>query len=323
MTTLNIVFIVLGALLFGVTVFGIVLALLPKRREKQTAGQLGNALESVGFEPGVEEEEEVQKTKVPSLIMRLVGYSRQFTGKPWFDNLVRLATKPERVHILQQKMDRAGWGFLFTPKEFIGAQIIGAIGLTIIGLAYLLIFEVEWYWWLALLILPLIGYRLTEANLTRQIEERQRRIQLDLPRATDILAVAVDAGLTLDKAIELYCERFTGPLAQEFGKVQDDLKVGKRRREALRAMSERTGVADVELLISAILQAERFGVPVAQVLLTQSADLKVRRNQYLREQTLKAPVKMLLPMTIFILPALLCVMLGPLILQFMRGESFF
>ena len=115
---------------------------------------------------------------------------------------------------------------------------------------------------------------------------------------------------------------FIGPLGNEFSRVRHELEIGKRRREVLADMAERIDLDDVSLLISAILQAEHFGVPIAQVLRSQSTTLKIRRNQLIREQIQKAPVNMVIPIAIFILPAILIIILGPLVIQFAKGNIF-
>lgn len=161
-----------------------------------------------------------------------------------------------------------------------------------------------------------------EARITSRIESRQTQIKIELPGAVDILKVSVDAGLTLNRAIALYVERFPGAVAQELTQVQNEIAIGRPRSEALRDMARRTGMPEVELLISSIVQAERFGVPVAQVLHSQSVDLKLKRSQHFREQAQKAPVKMVVPIALLIMPALLCVLLGPLAIQMMSGGLF-
>jgi len=87
-------------------------------------------------------------------------------------------------------------------------------------------------------------------------------------------------------------------------------------------MVNRVDVEDLRLLVNSILQAERFGVPMAEVLRNQSQELKIRREQYIREQSMKAPVKMLLPLVLLIMPALFCVLLGPIALKIMSGGLF-
>ena len=128
--------------------------------------------------------------------------------------------------------------------------------------------------------------------------------------------------MTFDRAIELYCERFSDPLSYEFRQVLNDIQIGRRRREALVDFAERTDVDEVGQFVTAILQGERFGVPIVQVLGGLSSDLKLQRNQRVREQAAKAPVKMIFPIVMFILPAIMCVLMGPLFMQLLRGELF-
>jgi tight adherence protein C len=163
-------------------------------------------------------------------------------------------------------------------------------------------------------------YFACEASLNRVVRRRQADILAALPAAIDILAIAVAGGATLDAAMDLYCERFRGPLADELRMARQEMALGRARRETLTAIAERCDVEPLRGFISAILQAERFGTPVAHTLRAQSQSIKMQRRQWVQEQLARAPVKMLMPMAGFVLPALLIVLLGPAALQFLLGS---
>jgi len=250
----------------------------------------------------------------------LLRYARRLLGNRYFAGLVDRLAAPERLAHLERRIVKAGGTDKFTAREYLAIKVLAALVLSSAGLLHFLGGNTLG---LALaIILALIGYRLSDMFVTNMIEARQDAIRRALPKATDILVVAVEAGLTFDKAIELYCERFQGPLAQEFEQAREEMKVGRRRRESLTAIVNRVDIEDLRLLVTAILQAERFGVPMAEVLRNQSQELKIRREQYIREQSMKAPVKMLLPLVLLIMPALFCVLLGPVALKIMTGGLF-
>ncbi len=329
-STLTLILMALASITAGGAIYFGTLSVL-SRRGGSLRRTLAEAVAETGYNPEQASEQSEASASVPGILRRLVSYSRQLAKSNLFQAVVNVLAAPSRTEHLRFKLMRAGWLTLFTAQEFVGAQILGALLVAMVVALYALFLtalapeRLQESLGIGLIISvvgALVTYRMVEAFLTARIEQRQKRARLDLPRAVDILVVAVEAGLSLDKAIELYCERFSGPLTDEFRAVQQDILVGRRRREALSGMAERLGLDEVSLLATAILQAERFGVSIAQVLHAQSADLKIRRNQWIREQTLQAPVKMIVPITLFILPAIICVVTGPLIVQFFRNQLF-
>lgn len=320
----TILFLTVGALalLVGCFAFSLVGVYLLVRNVKARDKQLDEAISETGFSPEAYSHSRSENLPVPGYIMRLVNYSQQLAESGWFNRILDMILTREREKHLDLKLTRAGWRFYFDAREFTGAQLIAGGVVTLFSALYIQLFGFSPVYYLALPLATYMGFRLTEARITSNIEARQEKIKLDLPRAVDILSVSVNAGLTLDRAFTLYIERFPGPLSQEFTQMQNEVAIGHRRRDALRGISERTGVPEVHQLISAILQAERFGVSVAQILDSQSTELKLRRNQYIREQTQKAPVQMLLPIALLIMPALLCIVLGPMLIQMLSGGLF-
>jgi tight adherence protein C len=171
-------------------------------------------------------------------------------------------------------------------------------------------------------VVALVAWRLSMVPITNATQQRQARIRGALPKAADIMVVAVEAGLTLDKAMALYAERFHGPLSKEIRRAQEDIRIGLRRSEAFKGAIERVGVDDFSRFLGAITLAERFGVPVAMVLRNQSVELKGLRSQRIRENSMKAPIKMLIPTVALIMPALFIILLGPLAIVVATGGLF-
>jgi len=169
--------------------------------------------------------------------------------------------------------------------------------------------------WLITLFLLYLGYRLPDMWLTFQIDARRDQITRGLPDALDLIVVCVEAGYGLEAAIARVSDATRGPLAEEFAQTLREISLGRPRREALRDMSERSGSPDLQTFIAAILQADQMGVSIADALRVQADAMRVRRRQRAEELIAKAPVKMLLPMTGFIFPALFAVLLGPAMLK--------
>jgi tight adherence protein C len=156
-----------------------------------------------------------------------------------------------------------------------------------------------------------IGYIGPEFWLGERIRARKHRIVKTLPDALDLLTISVRAGLGFDAALAKVVESVKGPLSEEFRRSLAEIRVGKQRRDALRAIIPRTQVPQLTSFIGAILQAEQLGVPIARVLQVQSEQMRIERRQRAEQMAAKAPIKMLFPLVGCILPALFVVILGP------------
>jgi tight adherence protein C len=155
------------------------------------------------------------------------------------------------------------------------------------------------------------GFVLPNQWLTSAVRKRQENVIKKLPDALDLMTVCVDAGLTFDGAMSKVNAKWDDPLSREFGRVVYEIQLGKTRRQALRDMSDRLGVPDVQSFIASVLQADQLGVSIGKVLRIQSDQMRVRRRQRAEERAQQAPVKMLFPMVFLIFPAMFVVLLGP------------
>jgi tight adherence protein C len=159
----------------------------------------------------------------------------------------------------------------------------------------------------------LLGYYLPDLWLRGRENQRRDQVQRALPDAIDLLTISVEAGLGFDAALQRMVEKADNSLTREFGRVIAEMRVGVARRDALRALVERTGVEDLATFVTAIIQAEQLGASIANVLRIQAADMRVRRRQRAEVLAHQAPIKMLFPMVFLIFPPLLIVVLGPAI----------
>jgi tight adherence protein C len=164
----------------------------------------------------------------------------------------------------------------------------------------------------------IIGAAIPDAWLKRKIEQRKMNIQYGLPDAMDLAVIAVEAGLGLDQALLRVGEeiRFAHPdLADELYLRNVEINMGRSRHEAFRNLAERTGVEDLQALVAILIQTDRFGTNVGQALRTFSDSLRTRRRQRAEEQAAKLAIKMIVPMVLFIFPAVFIVMLGPALIN--------
>ncbi|KXG44484.1 type II secretion system F family protein [Tepidibacillus infernus] len=172
------------------------------------------------------------------------------------------------------------------------------------------------------LLLPLVGwilgYLLPIFYLNRKKEERKEAIVRGLPEVLDILTVSVEAGLGFDAALSKVVEKTRGILSDELYKTLQEIKMGKGRREALKALGERTGVEDMIQFVGSIIQADQLGIRIGNVLRVQSEDMRQKRKQRAEEKAMKAPIKILFPLVLFIFPAIFIIILGPAVINIMN-----
>lgn len=168
---------------------------------------------------------------------------------------------------------------------------------------------------LILLAAGLLGYFIPDIFLKIKYISRQDEIRRQLPDVLDLLTVSVEAGLGFDAAIAKVVEKMDGALPKELGRLLQEIKMGKPRREALKDLNDRIGVDGVNNFVSAVIQADHLGVSMGNVLRIQSKDSREKRRQQAQEKAMKAPVKMVLPLVFFIFPTIFIVLLGPAIIQ--------
>ncbi len=215
----------------------------------------------------------------------------------------------ERTH---RKLLLAGLTSSMRAEEFVIAQAAATGLLTVASLAYLVFGHPAARIGLLMVILgPVIGLCLPASWLTRKVTERQGSILKDLPDTLDLLAISVEAGMGFEGALEIVCQHFSSPLAEEFARTLHEMELGLPRRDAFHNLKRRTDVPELSNFVLALLQADALGIPIGRVLKTQATEMRAKRRQWAREKAAKLPVKMLFPLMLFIFPAIMVVVLGP------------
>jgi tight adherence protein C len=169
-------------------------------------------------------------------------------------------------------------------------------------------------WVLGVLWVPLlafVGFTIPNAWLSRRAEARQEQIRRTLADTIDLLTISVEAGLAFDAALLHTRRTMKGPLAEEIGRMLHEMQLGVGRADAMRHLAERNDVEELRSFVLAMVQADVFGVSIANVLRAQSDELRIKRRQHAEERAMKTPVKLLFPMIACILPALLVLVVGP------------
>ncbi len=242
--------------------------------------------------------------------------------KPLFQNfsdtLLKITPK-RKLEALSKRLDKAGllknntvakWLFKKNMFILVCSLIVGV-------LSALLSKNVVKGVALALLFMVVVSY-FFNFYLSSKIESRKNKILKDLPYTLDLITVSVEAGLSFDGAMARVINNISGEICDEFAKSLKEIKMGIERKVALKKMSDRCEVKELSMLITAIIQADELGVSLSTVLRIQAANLREIRKQAAREKAMKAPIKMLFPLILFIFPSIFIIILGPAVINIIK-----
>ena len=213
-------------------------------------------------------------------------------------------------------LEEAGTPYGLNTDRFVFAQLATMAGLVILCVALGLLRDWQTGSTIFLaLVSGVLGIWLPDVWLRSRVSSRQKTIARELPDMLDMLTISVEAGMGFDSALAKLVKNSRGPLAEEFGRVLQEVQAGASRKEALRHLAERIDVPELRAFVASIIQADMFGVSIAHVLRTQASELRLRRRQRAEEDAQRAPVKMVFPLIICILPATMIVILGPAVVR--------
>lgn len=215
-----------------------------------------------------------------------------------------------RVRKLEAKIAQAGLDEKWTLERVISMKILAAVVMFLLFAARL-VTGPTFSGVVLLIAATVIGFFVPNVLIDRQRDDRKEAIRGQIADSIDQLNVMVRAGLGIDAALGRLSQSATGPIAEEFGRVLQDMRFGLARAVAFASMAERVDVPELTGFVSALSHAERLGVPISQTLTIQSQEMRERRRQMAEEKAMKLPVKLLFPMVFFILPVMFIVLLGP------------
>jgi tight adherence protein C len=247
-----------------------------------------------------------------------------FTERVLFPFLARLQglgrrlTPADANDRIRAKLERAGNPPGWTTERVTAGKVVGFAASIIVALLITLAMGLSFLPTLVVVVLASVcGYQAPDFYLYQRAYDRAEKLQKALPDAIDLLTISVESGLGFDAAVQQVARNTQGPLAEEFARVLQEMQIGRGRSEALRSLAERTNLPDIRAFVSAMVQADAFGIPVGQVLRVQSSEIRVKKRQWAEEMAQKVPVKILLPMIFCILPCLFIAVLGPAGIQIM------
>ncbi len=239
---------------------------------------------------------------------RLVGTGRK---------LVRADTAQKLQYRLNVAGNPSGWD----ANRIIGLKVLGLVVFS--GLGFLYIAGQGWPFLRTVIAIALVGafgYVLPNVLLYNAGQKREKLMRNSLPDALDLLTVSVEAGLGFDSAVDRVARNTDGPLSSEFARLLQEMNIGVGRSDAMRAMAERTSLDDLKSFCLAMVQADSLGIPIGRVLRIQSSEMRTKRRQRAEEKAQQVPVRMMIPLVLFILPCLFLVIMGPAGIQ--MAETF-
>jgi tight adherence protein C len=224
----------------------------------------------------------------------------------------RRITGADKAERIRRRLDLAGNPHGWTVDWVLSMKVLSAVILPLIVVIYGFLLSGSLPILLVVAIGAMVlGFFVPDLYLYNKASHRADQIKRSLADAVDLLTISVEAGLGFDAALQQVARNTTGPVAEEFSRVLREMQLGKSRSEALRSMGERSNVDDLNTFVGSMVQADAFGIPIAQVLRVQSGEIRVKRRQYAEEKAQQVPVKIMIPLILFILPCLFIVIIGP------------
>ena len=240
-----------------------------------------------------------------------------------FAGLGRRLAPGGQAERLRHKLELAGSPPRWDADRVLAFKGLGLVLFAVLGLALPIVIGLGPLPTVGIaVVLALAGYFGPDLVLYQMAYERRESIQRTLPDALDLLTISVEAGLGFDAALAQVARNTEGPLADEFFRVLQEMQIGLGRGDAFRALTERTDVPDLRNFVTAMIQADVFGIPIANVLRVQAKEMRIKRLQRAEEQAQKVPVKILFPLIFCILPALFVVVIGPAAITIIRNFNF-
>ena len=278
----------------------------PKSEKSQATENLRMGAPTVTDQREARLAESAQSRVLSPMMQGLAGRARQWTPSGLRDSI-------------EQRIQLAGLGEDWTPDRVFASKAV--LGLSGAGLTvFLMLVSPSLKVLIIGLIITAILFFVPDVRLQSKGADRQQLIENQLADVLDQVTVCVEAGLSFDNAV-LRVARGAGPLPEELGRALQDIQLGMPRSAALERLLERTDVTDLRSFVHAFNQAEKYGIPIAQILRVQSAEIRTKRRQRAEERAMKLPVKLVFPVVLCILPALFVVVAGPAAIRVAQSFS--
>lgn len=229
-------------------------------------------------------------------------------------------TPATAVRRIDRLLARAGRPATWPLERVIVAKPVLALVAAVFGVLILSTTQKPLVFLLVIAVI-VVSYFVPDLLLYSRGQERSQQIGLELADTLDQMTIAVEAGLGFDAAMDRAGRNGKGPLAEELVRTLQDIQMGRSRRQAYEALASRTDAVDLRRFVRSVIQADAYGISIADVLRTQAAEMRMKRRQRAEEKAMQIPVKVIFPLMLCILPVLFIVLLGPVAMQMMAAFS--
>jgi tight adherence protein C len=247
--------------------------------------------------------------------------SRRLDRRKALENLLQaLGTKvtgesARRLSYYRKLTLEAGYRHENAATIFVALRVVGAVGGVLLAIFLTSLLHSEARLRIVLMItLGLLGWMGPFLVVKQKVKQRKRDLQKGLADALDLMVVCVEAGLGVNQALIRVAEemdRVNRQISDELTMVTLEMRAGTPRETALKNMGDRCGIEDVRAWINMMIQTDRYGTSIGESLRVHSDTLRTKRRQRAEEAAAKLTVKMLIPLVLFVFPALFVVILGP------------
>jgi len=229
----------------------------------------------------------------------------------WVDRQTMRLTPDAQAANFRRQLDFVGNPLNLDPAGLQTLRIAAAAGLGAIGTAVGMFIGTPFATGLALVIGVALGFYLPVFWLDQLVRDRRTELEASLPNALDVVAISMEAGLGLDRALEQLVRHQDDSLTLLVARALREIQLGRPRAEALEEMADATGIEDFTSLVRGILYAERTGVPIARTIAAHAAQMRVKRRLKIRTEAARASLKILIPTVGCVFPTLWLILLGP------------
>ncbi len=250
----------------------------------------------------------------------IINFSRPLVHQFTIQHALRIKSERFRKSVRRTIMT-SGLSKELNVDEFIGLQILWGVMFPFFMMIMNFSLELGFNLYFLVLMIP-VGYYLPIMHASAHRKKRILSVQMDLPFFVDLLALSVEAGLDFFSAIQKLVDKAEGTdsvLAAELETVLKDVKIGASKQQALKELAERLDMQEITSFAAVLIDAEFTGAPISQVLKDQSTQMRLERFVRAEKAGARASQMMLIPMMVFIVPAVFIMVFGPVAISFMGG----
>ncbi len=294
---------ILGAVLGGFSIYLFASAMISNNSDKQQLSWANNS--------------EPEKSKNP-----VINFSRPLIHQFTVQHALRI-TNPAYRSRVREYIKTGGLSRELNEDEFIGLQILWGVMFPMFCSLLNFAFELQINYLWILLMIP-VGMYLPIMHAKAEKKRREISVRGDLPFFIDLLALSVEAQLDFFSAIQRIVDKARGTdsvLAEEFAYVLQRVSMGSSKADALKEMSDRLDISEITSFVAVLIDAERSGSPITQVLKDQSEQMRLERFVRAEKAGARASQAIMIPMMIFIIPAIFIMVFGPVAISFMYGAK--